>query len=63
MYKRQLFDSGIGVNLMIRMPGAAANGTVIDALASHVDVFPTLCDLLGLEKPDYLEGVSLARCV
>lgn len=58
--KCTLFDSGIGVNLMIRMPGAAANGTVIDALASHVDVFPTLCDLLGLEKPDYLEGVSLA---
>lgn len=57
--KCTLFDSGIGVNLMIRSQGAKANGTVIDALASHVDVFPTLCDLLGLEKPDYLEGVSL----
>ena len=58
--KCTLFDSGIGVALMIRVPGAKANGAVIDSLVSHVDVFPTLCDLLGLEKPDYLEGVSLA---
>lgn len=57
--KCTLFDSGIGVNLMIRNPGALANGTVIDRLVSQVDVFPTLCDLLGLEKPEYLEGVSL----
>lgn len=57
--KCTLFDSGIGVNLMLRAPGVRGNGTVIDSLASHVDVFPTVCDLLGLEKPDYLEGVSL----
>lgn len=57
--KCTLFDSGIGVALMVYVPGAGANGKVIDSLASHVDVFPTLCDLLGLEKPDYLEGVSL----
>ena len=58
--KCTLFDSGIGVSLIIRSPGAKANGTVIDSLVSHVDVFPTICDLLKLEKPDYLEGVSLA---
>lgn len=58
--KCTLFDSGIGVAFMIRVPGSETNGTVIDGLASHVDVFPTLCDLLQLEKPDYLEGVSLA---
>lgn len=57
--KCTLFDSGIGVNLMMRVPGMAANGAVIDSLASHVDVFPTLCDILELPKPDYLEGVSL----
>ena len=57
--KCTLFDSGIGVNLMIRSPEAKANGKVIDSLASHLDVFPTLCDLLELQKPDYLEGVSL----
>ncbi|MFV0240785.1 MAG: sulfatase [Lacrimispora sphenoides] len=57
--KCTLFDSGIGVNLMIRSPGALANGTVADSLVSHMDVFPTLCELLELEKPEYLEGKSL----
>lgn len=57
--KCTLFDSGIGVALMIHAPGAKGNGKVIDQLVSHVDVFPTLCELLGMERPDYLEGVSL----
>lgn len=57
--KCNLFDPGIGVNLMLRQPGAAANGQVIDGLASHVDIFPTICDLLKLPKPDWLEGTSL----
>ena len=57
--KCTLFDSGIGVALMLHVPGDPAGGRVIDSLVSHVDVFPTLCDLLGLTKPDYLEGVSM----
>ena len=59
--KCNLTDSGIGVSLIMRVPGAKANGQVIDALVSHVDVMPTLCDLLQLEKPDYLEGTSFAE--
>lgn len=58
--KCTLFDSGIGVALMMRVPGITDGGSVIDGLVSHVDVFPTLCELLKLEKPDYLEGVSFA---
>lgn len=55
--KCTLYDSGTGVSLMIHVPGM--DGRVIDGLASHVDVFPTLCELLGAEPPAYLEGVSL----
>lgn len=54
--KCTLFDPGIGVNLMVRRPGAAANGKVVNGLVSHVDVFPTVCELLGLPKPAWLEG-------
>lgn len=61
--KCTLYDSGIGVALMLRVPGARANGQVSDSLVSHLDLFPTLCDVLGLEKPDYLEGVSLLPCL
>lgn len=59
--KCSLFDTGIGVSFVMRVPGSASQGGVTESLASHVDLFPTLCDLLGLEKPDWLEGRSFAR--
>jgi len=31
-----------------------------EGLISHIDLFPTLCDLLELEKPDHLIGKSFA---
>ena len=55
-----LNDKGIGVSLLMRVPGSKTNG-VVESLISHIDVFPTLCDLLHLEKPDYLEGESFAK--
>lgn len=61
MSKCTLSDRGIGVSLLMRVPHAKANGTISDALLSQVDVFPTLCDLLGLKKPEYLEGTSFAK--
>lgn len=33
----------------------------MDNLVSHIDVFPTLCELLSLEKPEYLEGKSFKK--
>lgn len=58
--KCSLSDKGIGVSLIMRVPNALSNGQVCDSLISQIDVFPTLCDLLKLEKPDYLEGQSFA---
>ena len=55
--KCTLYDTGIGVSLMLRIPGQPPG--VRDALVSQVDIFPTLCDLLGLDKPAWLHGVSL----
>lgn len=57
--KCTLFDSGTGVALMLRVPKSKSEGRVIDSLVSHLDVFPTLCGLLGEEEPDWLEGKSL----
>lgn len=56
--KCNLTDHGIGVLLMLRGP-SFAGGTVIDALVSHVDVYPTVCELAGLPKPGWLQGHSL----
>lgn len=59
--KCTLFDSGIGVSLIIRTPNAKTKGKAVDQLVSHIDVFPTLCDLLGFEKPSWLRGTSFAN--
>lgn len=59
--KCNLFDAGIGVSLIMRIPDSQMNGEEIDGLVSQVDVFPTLCDLVALEKPDYLQGESFAH--
>jgi arylsulfatase A-like enzyme len=57
--KCNLTVHGTGVLLMLRGPGGFTGGVVVDPLVSHVDVFPTLCDLAGLEKPAWLQGASL----
>jgi len=60
--KCNLEDSGIGVMLIARGPGFPAGGTV-DGMVSHVDIFPTLCDYLNVEPPDWLQGVSVMPLV
>ena len=57
--KCTLYDTGIGVALIIKYPGNPTRGMVTDALVSQVDVFPTLCDLCGIDKPEWLAGMSL----
>lgn len=57
--KCTLYDTGIGVALIIKYPGNRKSGKVLDALVSQVDIFPTLCDILGLEEPKDLQGLSM----
>ncbi len=57
--KCNLTDHGIGVMLIVRGPGGFAGGRVCDALVSQVDLFPTICDLLQIAPPPWLQGVSL----
>lgn len=57
--KCTLTDHGLGVMLMLRGPGGFSGGKVVDAMVSHIDLFPTLCELLGIERPEWLQGVSL----
>jgi arylsulfatase A-like enzyme len=61
--KCNLTDHGIGVLLIVRGPGGFTGGTVCDALVSHIDLFPTLCDLLEIEPPQWLQGKSLMPLV
>lgn len=46
--------------LMIRAPGAKANGQPCNSLVEFVDIYPTLCELAHLSVPKNLAGKSLA---
>jgi len=69
--KCHLTDHGIGVMLIMRGPGGSAlrqaqggpggfsGGRVCDGMVSHVDIFPTLCDILDIAPPPWLQGKSM----
>src|SRR5271163_3914483 len=61
--KCNLTDDGWGVSLIMRGPGGFSGGKVLDAMVSHLDVFPTLCELAGVPAPTRLEGKSLLPLV
>ncbi len=58
-YKGPFYYEGlVNVPLLMRVPGVGAR--VDEGLFSAVDLAPTLCELLGVEIPDYIDGVSQA---
>jgi arylsulfatase A-like enzyme len=61
--KGTLSDRGLGVMLILRGPGGFGGGRVFDALVQHLDVYPTLCELAGIDPPPGLHGHSLLPIV
>lgn len=57
--KCNLYDGGIGVALLMKIPGCAGSTGYHEALVSQVDVFPTICEALGVPAPEWLQGESL----
>ena len=59
--KWSLRDPGIEVPLIMYWPNSClAGGKVYKELISHVDVLPTVLDLIGVRKPTNLQGISFA---
>ena len=48
--KATLFDRGIGVMLIMRGPGGFTGGKVFDTIVSQIDLYPTICDVAGVEQ-------------
>ena len=60
--KSTLHDPGVQVALMVRMPSTstARPPAYESGLVSHVDLLPTILDLLRLPLPEQLQGESIA---
>jgi iduronate 2-sulfatase len=55
--KHNLWDKSLQVPLIIRDP-QGPGPSVVPLVTEHVDVYPSLCALAGLEAPGFLEGES-----
>ena len=54
--KRELYDRGLKVPMLIRFPNAKNAGTVDNQLLSFVDFAPTVLSLANIPIPKYIQG-------
>ena len=55
-----LYHEVLHVPLILSLPGVLPQGATVSAQVLTVDIMPTLFELLGMEKPGYFQGESLA---
>lgn len=58
-YKRDLYEGGIRVPLIVSWPGQIAAGTESDHVSAFWDFFPTFADLTGAPAPLATDGISI----
>lgn len=54
------YNIDLRVPMIIRIPGQKNRGVQTFAITELVDMFPSLCELAGIDVPDYLQGQSFA---
>jgi arylsulfatase A-like enzyme len=55
-----IYNSSLHVPLIIRSPGKK-QGTTVNSQVRSIDIAPTILDLVGLQKPDAIQGTSLVK--
>ena len=56
--KMVFFDPAVRIPLIMHLPGVIEGGRETRALVEHIDVFPTMMDVLGYQTPAGVEGRS-----
>ncbi|MCC7376904.1 MAG: arylsulfatase [Verrucomicrobiales bacterium] len=59
--KRDLYDGGIRVPMIVRWPGHVPAGRVRDEIWWAADLLPTLAEFSGARTPSHLDGISVVR--
>ncbi|MFT7639743.1 MAG: iduronate 2-sulfatase [Pirellulaceae bacterium] len=57
--KHALFEESLRSPLIVKYDGINSPGESTNSVVETLDIFPTLCDLAGLPKPDVCQGISL----
>ncbi len=59
MHSTSVYDSVLHVPLIVRLPGRVPSGSVVPDVVELIDIAPTTLDVLGIEKPSWMQGSSL----
>lgn len=57
--KRDVYEGGIRVPFIARWPGRVPAGTTSDQVVTFWDIMPTLAELVGLPRPEGIDGISV----
>ncbi len=57
--KRDLYEGGIRVPMIVRWPGKIKPGRVSDLVWTFWDVLPTACQIAGVKPPENIDGISM----
>jgi len=60
-WKRSFYEASARVPFLFHAPGRIKEGHTVRENVSLVDIFPTLCELAGLDQPVELDGQSFAK--
>ena len=57
-YKRDLYEGGIRMPMLVRWPGKIQAGSKSDHISAFWDFLPTATELVGVETPENIDGIS-----
>ena len=61
--KRDLYEGGIRVPMLVRWPGKTPRGAVSDQVWAFWDFLPTAAAIAGAKPPEHLDGVSMLPAI
>lgn len=56
--KRDMYDGGIRTPFIVKWPNTIKAGSKSNHLSAFWDVLPTFCDIVGVNKPKEIDGIS-----
>lgn len=59
--KRIAYENSMKIPMLMRYPDKIKPGTKIQQQALNIDLAPTILELAGVEKPDYMQGESFVK--
>ncbi|WP_111707830.1 sulfatase [Lutibacter citreus] len=61
--KHSTFERGLNSKLLLKTPDIKESGVKTDGLVSSIDLYPTICDLAGIELPKSIDGKSMVPLI